>query len=257
MEHLENGSLNSFLAEGPLPPHEAVRIAKSVLHALVHAHGSGILHCDLKPANVLLDSDYEPRLCDFGQSRLSDEQNPALGTLFYMAPEQADLKAVPDARWDVYALGALLYHMLCGEPPHRTPENERTIEAGETLDERLAAYRRIVRQGPKATKHRTVSGVDRRLSEIVERSLHVDPQKRYPNAQAVLDELEQRDQQRARRPLLSLGIVGPGLLLLAMAYSLYHLMLISETETRESSRRGRSRAMCFRRISSHGAWLEI
>ncbi len=228
MEHLENGSLNSFLAKGPLPVHEAVRIAESVLHALVHAHGSGILHCDLKPANVLLDADFEPRLCDFGQSRLSDEQNPALGTLFYMAPEQADLKAVPDARWDVYALGALLYHMICGEPPYRTPENERLIESGRSLDERLATYRRIVKQNPKPMKHRSVPGVDRRLSEIVERCLNVDPQKRYPNAQAVLDRLQWRDRQRARRPLLMLGIFGPGLLLLAMAYSLYHIMLTAE-----------------------------
>jgi serine/threonine protein kinase len=124
-----------------------VRIAKAVLHALVHAHGSGILHCDLKPANVLLDADFEPRLCDFGQSRLSDEQKPALGTLFYMAPEQADLKAVPDARWDVYALGALLYHMLSGDPPFRTAETERIVENAETLEARLAAYRRLVRQG--------------------------------------------------------------------------------------------------------------
>ncbi|MCH7688351.1 MAG: serine/threonine protein kinase, partial [Planctomycetes bacterium] len=136
MEYLENGSLMSSLAEGPLAAHEAVRIVKSVLKALIHAHGSGILHCDLKPANVLLDANFEPRICDFGQSRLTDEQQPALGTLFYMAPEQANLDAVPDARWDVYALGALLYSLLCGAPPHRTPENERLISSTETLKER-------------------------------------------------------------------------------------------------------------------------
>lgn len=229
MEYLENGSLAAFLTQGALPPHEAVRIAKSVLHALVHAHGSGILHCDLKPANVLLDADFEPRLCDFGQSRLSDEQTPALGTLFYMAPEQADLKAVPDARWDVYALGALLYHMLTGEPPYRTEASERAIASAETLEQRLAVYRKIVRQSPRPSL-RGVRGVDRRLAEIVERCLSVGPDKRYANAQAVLDELELRDRQRARRPLLSLGVIGPGLLLIAMAYSLYQFMQRAEKD---------------------------
>ncbi len=216
MEYMENGSLAAFFEDEPLPPHEAVRIVKSVLQALVHAHGCGILHCDLKPANVLLDADFEPRLCDFGQSRLSNDQDPALGTLFYMAPEQADLKAVPDARWDVYALGALMYHLLSGEAPFRSAENERLIHSSDSLEERLAIYRRIVRNSPKPNAHRGVSGVDKRLADIVDRCLSPDPQKRYPNAQAVLDVLEIRERQRSRRPLIALGVVGPGLLMLAM-----------------------------------------
>ncbi|MFQ5730947.1 MAG: protein kinase [Planctomycetaceae bacterium] len=216
MEHLQNGSLAALLRDGPLPPHEATRIAQSVLQALVHAHGSGILHCDLKPANVLLDTDYEPRLCDFGQSRLSDEQNPSLGTLFYMAPEQADLNAVPDARWDVYALGALFYEMLVGEAPFRTPENERRIRAAKTLGAKLTAYRRALRESPKPTAHRGMRGVDRRLTEIIDRCLRIDPTRRYPNAQAVLDALVERDRQRARRPLMILGILFPIILLALM-----------------------------------------
>jgi len=224
MEYLENLSLESFLASGPLPAHEAIRIAKGVLQALVHAHGCGILHCDLKPANVLLDADFDPRLCDFGQSRLSTEQNPALGTLFYMAPEQADLTAVPDARWDVYALGALLYHMLCGEPPHRDDESKRRLKSADSLEERLEIYREIVGDGLRPQDHRKVSGVDKRLADIVDRCLHPDPKKRFPNAQAVLDVLAVRDRQRSRRPLIALGIVGPMLLLAGMAFMTSQLM---------------------------------
>ncbi len=216
MEYLENGSLAGFLAHGPLPTQEAARIARSVANALVHAHGSGILHCDLKPANVLLDGDFEPRLCDFGQSRLSDEQDPALGTLFYMAPEQADLNAVPDARWDVYALGALLYQMLCGEVPYRTEEAERQMRSAETLEERLTVYRQLLLRLPKPDAHRKVRGVDRRLAEIVDRCLEIDPQKRLANAQVVLDMMDSRDRHRSRRPLLALGVLGPALLLAAI-----------------------------------------
>ncbi|MBI3466765.1 MAG: serine/threonine protein kinase [Planctomycetes bacterium] len=79
MEYLERGSLEQLLSRGPLPVSEAVRIVREVAQALVHAHGRGILHCDLKPANVLLDNDWKVRLADFGQSRLSYEQLPALG----------------------------------------------------------------------------------------------------------------------------------------------------------------------------------
>lgn len=216
MEYLENGSLAAYLEDGPLPPHETVRITKSILLGLVHAHGRGILHCDLKPANVLLDADFEPRLCDFGQSRLSNEQAPALGTLFYMAPEQADLKAIPDARWDVYALGALLYHLLCGNAPYQTPENENCIRAAGTLEEKLAVYRRIVKTSPKPIAHRKIRGVDKRLADIVDRCLQIDPERRFPNAQAILDVLELRERQRSRRPIVTLGFFGPVLLILAM-----------------------------------------
>ena len=216
MEYLENGSLSSFLEAGPLPASEAVRIAKTVLLALVHAHGRGILHCDLKPANILLDANFEPRICDFGQSRLSSEQSPSLGTLYYMAPEQADLQAIPDSRWDVYALGALLYHMLCGKPPYRTAENEQSIRKLKTLEEKLQAYRDLIRNSSRPSEHRKVSGVDRRLAEIVDRCLETDPQKRFPNAQSVLTSLLQRDQQRARRPLIALGIIGPLLLIIGL-----------------------------------------
>jgi serine/threonine protein kinase len=216
MEYLENGSLAQRLERGPLSIADAVRIATRVAQALVHAHGSGILHCDLKPANVLLDQDWEPRLCDFGQSRLADEHQHALGTLFYMAPEQSDLKAVPDARWDVYALGALLYQMLCGDPPFRTVESEARLRDAPNMEARVALYRELVRTEPRPTAHRRVGGVDPALAEIVDRCLALDPQRRFPNAQAVLDRLGERARQRARRPLIFMGLVLPLLLVLAL-----------------------------------------
>ncbi len=216
MEYLENGSLAQKLEQGSLPVEDAVRITRAMAQALVHAHGSGVLHCDLKPANVLFDASGDARLCDFGQSRLSTERTPSLGTLFYMAPEQAVLDGIPDARWDVYALGALLYQMLTGTAPRRNVGSEQTLQRATTTEERLAAYRRLLEESPRPVSHRSVSGVDQRLAEIVDSCLERDPQLRLANAQIVLDLLDQRDRAKSRRPLLILALLGPLLFLAAM-----------------------------------------
>jgi hypothetical protein len=217
MEYVERGSLEDLLQEhGPLPVADAVEMFRGIATGVMHAHGKGVLHCDLKPANVLVDQDHKPRLADFGQSRLSHEQSPALGTLFYMAPEQADLDAVPDARWDVYALGALLYCLLTGAPPYRDERFLAKLNEAEDLAQRLAIYRRMLRSSPPPLLHRKPRGVDRRLSEIIERCLAIDPQRRFPNVQTVLDVLDTRDASRVRNPLVFLGFVGPVLLLLIM-----------------------------------------
>jgi serine/threonine protein kinase len=151
---MENGSLEDALRGGPTPAAEAVPFFRDVVVGLVHAHGKGILHCDIKPANILIDQDHKPRLADFGQARLRHEQSPSLGTLFYMAPEQADLQALPDVRWDVYALGALLYKMLTGEPPNSGEPGAASLLEPGPLEERLVRYRRLIREAPPPAAHR-------------------------------------------------------------------------------------------------------
>lgn len=222
MEYLERGSLADRLRDGPMPVDEAIDMFRDVAQGLVHSHNKGVLHCDLKPANVLLDQDWRPRLADFGQSRLSSEQTPALGTLFYMAPEQADLRAVPDARWDVYALGCLLYCMLTGGPPFRDQASLTAIEKSTRVEEQLALYRKVIETSPTPKTHQKAPGVDRDLVEIVDRCLKIDPAKRFPNAQAVLDALSARATRRGRRPLIVLGALGPGLLMLLAAAFAWH-----------------------------------
>ena len=217
MEHVEGGSLQQLLeTQGPLPIGEAVEMFREIAQGLVHAHGKGVLHCDLKPANILLDQDRKPRLADFGQSRLSHEQRPALGTLFFMAPEQADLNAIPDVRWDVYALGSLLYCMLTGSPPYRTTSLMSEIDASESLIGRLERYREAIDHAPPPAEHRQQKGVDRELADILDRCLAVDPTARFPNVQSVLTALRARDTSRDRRPLLLLGLIGPLLFLIVL-----------------------------------------
>ena len=217
MEFVDGGSLQQLLEdEGPLPVGEAVEMFREIALGLVHAHGKGVLHCDLKPANILLDQDHRPRLADFGQSRLSHEQRPALGTLFFMAPEQADLQALPDARWDVYAMGALLYCMLTGKAPYRSNQLLSEIDASDTLLGRLERYREAIAHSPPPDAHRKLPGVDRELADIVDRCLAVEPDARFPNVQSVLTALRTRDINRDRRPLLLLGLLGPLLFLIVL-----------------------------------------
>ena len=213
MEFMENGSLEDLLRPGPIPVHDAVVCFREIAVALVHAHDKGILHCDLKPGNVLLDTDRRPRLADFGQSRLTNEMSPALGTLFYMAPEQADLNATPDARWDVYALGAVMYRMLTGAPPHyqSTPFTEGNLEA------QLAAYRKHILNAPRPDAHREILGVDSELASIINRCLETSPSKRFANPQEVVSALDDWQLRRVRRPLLLLAAFGFSLLFLVMA----------------------------------------
>jgi eukaryotic-like serine/threonine-protein kinase len=222
MEYVEQGSLDDLLRRhGSFAPAEAVELFEEIAVGLAHAHGRGVVHCDLKPANILLDQDHKPRLADFGQSRLSHEQKPALGTLFYMAPEQADLEAVPDVRWDVYAIGAILYTLLVGVPPHRNDDTVSKIDAAGELEERLARYRHAIRAAPPPQEHRKITGVDRALADIVDRCLAANPDDRFANVQEVLDALAARKRNRTRLPLMVLGFIGPLLALLITAFFSY------------------------------------
>jgi serine/threonine protein kinase len=218
MEYVENGSLDDLLRrQGTFSVPEAAEMFREIAVGLSHSHGKGVVHCDLKPANILLDQDHRPRLADFGQSRLSHEQKPALGTLFYMAPEQADLEASPDVRWDVYALGAILYTLLVGSPPHRNDAVADEMAAAEDLADRLARYRHAIRTAPPPTEHRKVPGVDKALAEIIDRCLAVNPDDRFANVQEVLDALAARARARERLPMMVLGFIGPLIVLLVTA----------------------------------------
>ncbi len=219
MDYIEHGSLEERLnAPEGISVEDAIELFKETATGMMHLHEKGILHCDLKPGNVLLDQDGKPRVADFGQSRLSTDETSALGTLFYMAPEQADLNAVPDAGWDVYGLGALLFSMLTGKPPYYTPQLASEIEATEDINQRLAVYRNGLLAAPKPTEHRGIKGVDRALADIIDRCIAADTNQRFPNIQGLLLALHQRELTKARRPLMVLGLIGPLLLIGVMSF---------------------------------------
>jgi YVTN family beta-propeller protein len=125
MRYVEGGDLRALLkAEGSLESARALAIGEQVAAALDAAHARGLVHRDVKPSNVLLDSDEHVYLADFGLSRrLADQGVPlplgrSLGTAAYVAPEQIEGREV-DGRADVYSLTCVLYECLAGEPPFR------------------------------------------------------------------------------------------------------------------------------------------
>ncbi len=124
MDYVEGCSLQAMLAdEGRLTSERAALIGCGIARALGAAHALGIVHRDVKPANVIVDAYDTPHLMDFGLARDLYESDPGVtvagvlvGTPFYVAPEQVRFNAASPAA-DLYALGCVLYHALTGEPP--------------------------------------------------------------------------------------------------------------------------------------------
>ena len=126
LDFIRGRSLAQVADAEPFSPQAAASMVAKLAHAIGFANARGVIHRDLKPENVVIGADGEPKIIDFGMSRLRSgiggetfEANEVSGTLAYMAPEQAvGITSKSDHRVDVFALGAILYRLLVGEPPY-------------------------------------------------------------------------------------------------------------------------------------------
>jgi serine/threonine protein kinase len=173
LEFVEGETLAARIErDGPMAPREAARVGAEIAEALYHAHTRGVIHRDVKPANILLNGGDRARLVDFGIARLLGEARErmtqvgtAVGTLRYMAPEQLRGDDVgPKA--DLYGLGALLCEVLIGRPPYPAATPVALLES-------------------QASGPPPMPGVDPGLRAVAAACLHADPADRPLHAGAV------------------------------------------------------------------------
>ena len=197
MEELKGEDLRSkFARERTLEPDVASAIASQVLRALVRAHAAGIVHRDLKPDNVFLcrrdDGSLLVKLVDFGISKLDrgtlserlTRRGTVLGSAYYMSPEQAQASDAVDQRADLYSVGAILFEMLTGRPPHTGP----------TLESVLVQI--CTQAAPSVTSLRPDTPPV--LARSIARSLEREPDARFANAAEMLAALGEKSAPGAR-----------------------------------------------------------
>jgi len=197
LDYIEGRNLGEVIKEGPMPAPRVVRIAKQVAGALAAAHELGIVHRDMKPRNIMLDSNMVPKLIDFGFAKVAvdklpltnsrGEQRPAtrltgvgviFGTINYLAPESAHGMDAVDERADLYALGVIMYEMLAGKHPFDSTDPVEMFN-----------HHRLTPPPPIAVRSPGVT-VPPDLEAIVRKLLEKDPYDRYQTAKELVDALE-------------------------------------------------------------------
>jgi serine/threonine protein kinase len=203
MEYVPATDLRRYAAQHALNPFRAAELVAKAARALAVAHRRGVVHQDLKPTNILVAGDGNPRIIDFGMARLTHgwadpASQPDGGTASYMAPEQARGESDRvDPRSDLFALGGVLYFLLTGGPPF----------PGGTFEERLDRAKRCDFDAA------ALGAVPPRLRAMCLRAMAADPADRYATAEEFAIELERFGSRPNRRAVL---LVATGITLAAL-----------------------------------------
>jgi serine/threonine protein kinase/Tfp pilus assembly protein PilF len=181
-EYIEGETLRERMAKTRLNIGQVLDVAGGVANALAAAHDAGIIHRDIKPENIMLRPDGLVKVLDFGLAKLAEPESAlkdsasggVMGTLLYISPEQARAQQ-PDARSDLYSLGAVMYEMVTGQPPVR----------GDNFIDIASA---IANEVPNPPSH-YVTGVPAELDQIILKLLQKDRGNRYASARQLLGDL--------------------------------------------------------------------
>jgi serine/threonine-protein kinase len=184
MEYVEGTTIKQELEEGKVfDEHEAAEVVLQVCQALDHAHRRGLVHRDVKPGNIIRTTDGVAKLADLGMARetadektAQQERGIAIGTPYYMSPEQIEGATDIDGRADIYALGATLYHMVTGQVPFPGKDVDAVLQAH--LDQELV---------PPDHLNDTLSA---ELGQVVDRMMAKDRDDRYQSAEELIIDLE-------------------------------------------------------------------
>ncbi len=214
MPYIEGKDLKSLIAEkGRLNVEEAIAIARQVLEALKSAHEAGVIHRDLKPQNILIDSEGNAYVTDFGiakhaESRGLTATGEIVGTPDYMSPEQAEGKEV-DFRSDIYSFGLVLYEMLTGDVAFKA----------DTILTTLMLRLRERPKPPRSTNPEVPAWLDR----LVMRTLERDPNDRYQSVEEIIRDIDaQRVKRKVKIGKKAIGLVAAGLIAVAGVFIMFH-----------------------------------
>ena len=179
MEYYKGETLKKKIERAPLKIEEACDVAIAVARGLAKAHEAGMVHRDIKTANVIVTEDGDPKIVDFGLAKLAGQtqltrEGTTLGTVGYMSPEQARGEDA-DLRSDLWSLGVIMYEMVTGLLPFRG-------------EHQAAAFYAILNTEPEPMSALR-AGVPRALEEIVHKALAKDPSERYQHADEIVADL--------------------------------------------------------------------
>jgi len=209
MAFYDGETLRKKIERGPMKLDEAVNFAHQIAQGLAKAHEHGIVHRDMKPANVMVTSDGVAKIVDFGLAKLAGrtmltKAGSTLGTVAYMSPEQARGEPA-DHRADIWSLGVMLYEMLTGKRPFEADYEQATIF-------------KILNDPPETIAR---EDLPKALEKILAKAMAKDPSARYARAEEMVNDLHSV-QQAFEKPVEILGepvrrrVLIPGLVVLAL-----------------------------------------